>query len=62
MVTIQDKDIGDVLKGLDYRNRKEYTSKTKRGECANSKCTNPRRDSSKYCQACSENHIKKVNK
>lgn len=34
---------------------KDYTSKTKRGECAND-CTSKRRNGSKYCADCSTKH------
>lgn len=37
---------------------KEYTSKTKRGECKNIECKNKRRHSSAYCQECSNKNKK----
>lgn len=36
----------------------EYTSKTKRGECKNDGCFNPRREKSAYCEQCSKKHKK----
>lgn len=36
----------------------EYTSKTKRGECMNEDCKNPRRDGSAFCQECSDKYHK----
>ena len=37
---------------------KEYTSKTKRQECKNEGCLNPRRQGSAYCEQCSKKHNK----
>lgn len=40
---------------------KFYSSKTKRGECANEGCIIPRQDGSKYCFECSYNYALKNN-
>ncbi len=34
------------------REEKEYTSKTKRNECKNEKCTNKRANGSSRCEKC----------
>ena len=34
----------------------EYTSKSKRHECKNQKCSNKRRNGSAYCQECSDKY------
>ena len=40
---------------------REYTSKTKRGECMTEHCPNPRQDGSRYCVDCSYNYYLKKN-
>lgn len=33
---------------------RQYSSKTKQGECKNELCTNPRQNGSSHCKSCSE--------
>lgn len=40
--------------------RVAYTSKTKRNECKNIDCTNPRQDCSARCKQCSLKYQKKM--
>lgn len=43
-------------KNLVKQPEKEYTSRTKRGQCMNLDCPNSRRSGSKFCQPCSDKH------
>ena len=44
--------------GVELIPSKSYTSKCIRNECKNEKCSNKRRDSSAYCQKCSDKNNK----
>jgi len=41
-----------------FMNPKYFFSKSQRGECKNEGCENPRRQSSAYCQECSDKYKK----
>lgn len=48
------------IQNIKSKDKEEYTSKSKRNECANEECKNKKRNGSKYCQTCSDN-FKKLN-